>query len=1275
MAQSTGTIQPSQSLREDFDLINKPISPARHLQSLLVVGLAVILLVSPIFFGSAAIWSQGLLFLIAAGLLAVWLLAGLLAGELFVARTGLWLLGLLCLGVAVFQTVRLTWPTLNWLSPATATVYERTLPQLTQKTSETLSVSPQATRSELYRLAIMAMVFVVAINTIRTRKKLIAIVLVLLALGTFQALYAFLSQFSGEQTRLAGTFHSKNQFAGLLSMIVPLSLALAVGLGGQKSPTARLKYGISQWLSSSTFAQQALVTASGVLMGLAVLFSLSRAGLFTLFAGLIGFGVYLLSRAGLRRYTLIIFLIIFVAVGSGALIGMDMVFRGVQDATSLQAISWQGRLDLSRSSLRLIADFSLWGTGLGTLPVAFSRYQSLAEGDWTAYSLHNDWLQMVCENGLIGASLLTAMLVIFLVGVLERLGRSPDRLSKLLAIGALVGAGTMLLHSLWDRNLSKVTSNGIVFAILLALAYAGAHLSPLHSSSEKKTGYWRLSFGPWPIRILLFIAALAGLAKLSVEPVKAGLADIKFNQYLQASPAYPDVCQSYPGGRLLKRDEYFWLKHSGPTNDRDWAIQRLKQARQFSPDNPRYIREEALCLAEDIDRIVDQRAVQLAENLLGEQLKQASELQYTQTVWALAAGIRRDAYIENKPQLRQACLLLQEAVNLAPTKPDYHLDLAMVLARLEKVSSSSADNPIDQTVRPIETAKRQTAIALWLAPHKPAVLFAAGCLDLDRANSSTDERQKQLLLAEVVRNFRRAMFGGPDPRFAYPQRIYQLLEMSRLDGLLFKVTPQAVPATQELALHFLQTRRWEQALRAWQILEDIVDSPAKPVSLSYLAGEPDAADGSEDFTWQRVAGTPASYSPRGKPAELSRGIRGQAILGKCQALAQLGRWDQQQVQISRYQEFTAEETQLALDQAEKFISKRRYQSAMSQYLAVLRRDWTNPQALIGSAEIVEMPGMPANYRRWNGSLEQLYRLVMYNRKLTHQQYERVCTVASGIHPQDEAAQLELDFILAAASCLAERYEQAIASLTALAKQSEKIKHAWGNEHLIWYFLGRAQRAIGQEAQAAGSYKKALKIVPTHLPSLLALQELQDADAGQMLLELTPANRCNIDFGGKVLLLGYTLLNQADGAMTNNDQALENASQWRVRYFWQFQDRVLADCYTEINFCNAQGRYVFDDSHPICYQAGPYYMPTAHWGEVVVEERTLRDDPSQCAQIRFAVRIDHPPVGEARYLLNHLAQEATCVACLTPSDTDKLPSTLSQIEPLSGPSERIVRTSR
>ena len=228
----------------------------------------------------------------------------------------------------------------------------------------------------------------------------------------------------------------------------------------------------------------------------------------------------------------------------------------------------------------------------------------------------------------------------------------------------------------------------------------------------------------------------------------------------------------------------------------------------------------------------------------------------------------------------------------------------------------------------------------------------------------------------------------------------------------------------------------------------------------------------------------------------------------------------------------------------------------------------------------------------------------------------------------------MDFIRAAASCLANDHERTVEILSALVKTDQNIAHNWEQEHLIWYFLAKANEELGRK-DAIAQYKRALEIVPTHGPSLTALQRLGDTQAQALLAKLKPANECNINFAGKVRLLGYSLYPDQDGS-------------WLVQYFWQFQDRVMADCLMEIRFCDGRGDRVFTDGHVIRQSHGPYWLEIARWGEIVVEQRKLKGDPNLCPGIRLAFRIDRPPVGVSNYLPNQLGQFETYVGCLTQS---------------------------
>ena len=109
--------------------VNSHSSGRWNLEWLVVAGLGAILLVSPVFFGSAAVWARGVLLIAGSVVLGIWLLGGVLSGNLFLARTGLWVLGLALVGLVVFQLIPLDRSTLSRLSPATVELYERALPQ------------------------------------------------------------------------------------------------------------------------------------------------------------------------------------------------------------------------------------------------------------------------------------------------------------------------------------------------------------------------------------------------------------------------------------------------------------------------------------------------------------------------------------------------------------------------------------------------------------------------------------------------------------------------------------------------------------------------------------------------------------------------------------------------------------------------------------------------------------------------------------------------------------------------------------------------------------------------------------------------------------------------------------------------------------------------------------------------------------------------------------------------------------------------------------------
>ncbi|MCP4620519.1 MAG: O-antigen ligase family protein, partial [Bradyrhizobium sp.] len=601
----------------------------------------------PLALGSVSPWAQGALFFAALCLMALWLIQCAWMGRLRIARTFGWVFLLVFVVVVVAQLLPLSPPALRALSPGSAAAYARTLPDYAGGcASRSISLHPYATGAALARMLMLGMVFFVLVNSVRSRWQVMGLVLALVAVGGFEALYGLGEQFSGHrhifwmprQFHLAGptgTFHNKNHFAGLLLMIIPVVFGLVFAgfrprsrREALRSPTMPAGVRLSRALSSPTFYRHAVLMALATLMILAVIFSLSRAGTFCMATALVALLACLGMAAGLRRYTIVMFLIVAAIVGVSFGIGMELVISRAEDLISGESVSWPGRLDMWRSGLRWWRDFPLLGSGLGTCRAVILRYQSARFGDRVADFVHNDWLQIFCEMGVAGGLLLILGCWWFLMRAARAAQRRRRTLARWVTAGAVIGAGAMLMHSFFDYNLGKITSNAVIFVILLGLAYATAHLP---SDGDEKTtgrGYWTLNLRYWPARtILVFIAGAVVAVGWWVPCVSIG-ADIHFNRYLARS-AQP----------WLEPDAYFFLKTSRePVSEGPSDL--LTRARELDRHNPRYVHAAAQDLLAQADALAERRARDSARTILGEESEAGDPRGFEDVVMALKRSLR-----------------------------------------------------------------------------------------------------------------------------------------------------------------------------------------------------------------------------------------------------------------------------------------------------------------------------------------------------------------------------------------------------------------------------------------------------------------------------------------------------------------------------------------------------------------------------------------------------------------------------------------------------------
>jgi len=126
------------------------------------------------------------------------------------------------------------------------------------------------------------------------------------------------------------------------------------------------------------------------------------------------------------------------------------------------------------ATTRIILDYPLLGTGLGTFESAFPMYRPPSIRAHFDHA-HSDWLQAAAEGGVLVFSALAAMLLL----VLRATRRRFPMPSPATSIGGCASAGVLAVafHSLVDFDL-RIPANAALLACLVGMALASSDVEP-----------------------------------------------------------------------------------------------------------------------------------------------------------------------------------------------------------------------------------------------------------------------------------------------------------------------------------------------------------------------------------------------------------------------------------------------------------------------------------------------------------------------------------------------------------------------------------------------------------------------------------------------------------------------------------------------------------------------------------------------------------------------------------------------------------------------------
>lgn len=425
-------------------------------------------------------------------MLGSWGLQSIKQGKLRICASPIWLVMLAAGFMFSLYLMPLSPEMLKLLSPATDELYALTSPGYpVHGVTETLSINPKATSQALWQGLMVAMILFVIMNTVRSRRQIITIIVTLALVGVTQIVYGLVEQLffmpdhgSARDTRylqcLTGTFCCRHYFSGLLEMIVPLLFGLVIALTPRMTRSAPVSRGLLVFSPFRFSYLQILLSVGLIVLMAGICFSLSRAGVYCLIASGVGFAMVFALVIRLRVKTIALLLVLLVMIGIAVGVGSQMMLERVEPVDAGITFTWQDRVSLWQDSLGLFGEFPLLGTGPGTFRTAMALHGPHHVGPPANTTPHNDCIKILCETGLLGLLVVMAAGFLVLNHLIRKTLEQKEAFYRCIATGAMISICVMIVHCFYAGSLVDVPANSVVFAVILGLWFVAAESGDAH---------------------------------------------------------------------------------------------------------------------------------------------------------------------------------------------------------------------------------------------------------------------------------------------------------------------------------------------------------------------------------------------------------------------------------------------------------------------------------------------------------------------------------------------------------------------------------------------------------------------------------------------------------------------------------------------------------------------------------------------------------------------------------------------------------------------------
>ena len=155
----------------------------------------------------------------------------------------------------------------------------------------------------------------------------------------------------------------------------------------------------------------------------------------------------------------------------GTWFGIDKVADRLENTS----VATEMRVNVNEYAIDYWQDYFVPGSGAGTFFTVFPKYKGRDAPVYFDHA-HNDYLEFATETGVVGISILGAIIIVVVFNAVQILRKRREPLVIGMAFACLMGVVSILIHSLVDFNL-HIPANAATFMVVMAFGFIASSLN------------------------------------------------------------------------------------------------------------------------------------------------------------------------------------------------------------------------------------------------------------------------------------------------------------------------------------------------------------------------------------------------------------------------------------------------------------------------------------------------------------------------------------------------------------------------------------------------------------------------------------------------------------------------------------------------------------------------------------------------------------------------------------------------------------------------------